>query len=309
MLCDNPFTRGAQVYGCGQCMPCRINRRRQWTARLILEGSLYGDRNGFFTLTYSDAHMPRGCTLEPAVVSLWIKRFRFAVAPKRFRFFLAGEYGGTDFGGGGKRKIHPHYHMCLFGLQPFEVVGTKTVAQHAFETWGRCEVDGFDVRGFGPETARYCVGYVAKKMTHKNDPRLRGYLHPEFSRQSNRPGIGADAMAIVARTLCGEAGMKFIEETGDVPRELRLGRQKLPLGRYLLQKLREHVGFTDEYIAKLKETATREREDEVLGMLETALGVSTTEPVTAKSIYLEQTEGKRASVNAREKLRARRETL
>lgn len=288
--------RGPQPFGCGQCMPCRINLARQWTARQILEASLNGENNGFFTLTYSDAHLPASLSVEPPVVSLWLKRFRKALAPRRVRFFLCGEYG--------EKSQRPHYHLSVFGVQPGEMVGGKSVAQIAFETWGKCEVQGFEARGFGPETAAYCCGYVTKKMTKKDDPRLAG-RHPEFARMSNRPGLGSDAMKIVADTLLGHVeAFQHVEEVGDVPHALKLGKRSLPLGRYLLGKLRSYVGFQPEYVETLKAAIAEESQERVLALLESALGPSTLEPHTAKSVYLASIEGKLASVEARAKLRA-----
>ena len=58
MLCSSPITvTGLGVVGCGQCIPCRINKRREWVGRLTLEAGLYTD-NAFLTLTYDDAHLP-----------------------------------------------------------------------------------------------------------------------------------------------------------------------------------------------------------------------------------------------------------
>lgn len=82
------------------------------------------------------------------------------------------------------------------------------------------------------------AGYVEKKMTRTDDLRLFG-REPEFSRMSNRPGIGADFMHEVASEL-----MRFnLEETQpDVPSALRHGSKVMPLGRYLTRRLRTLVG-------------------------------------------------------------------
>lgn len=88
-------------------------------------------------------------------------------------------------------------------------------------------------------SAGYVAGYVTKKLTAADDERLLG-RHPEFSRMSLRPGIGADFMHDVASTI-----MQFnLEEAtqGDVPSSLRHGSRTLPLGRYLRRKLRVLVG-------------------------------------------------------------------
>ena len=72
--------------------------------------------------------------------------------------------------------------------------------------------------------------------------------HPEFARMSNRPGIGASAMAIIGESLFNKYMVHEIHKTGDVPRTVKHGKKSYPLGRYLRQKLRDHVGMPDEYL-------------------------------------------------------------
>jgi len=76
---------------CGQCIGCRLERSRQWAIRSVHEASLY-DSNCFVTLTYSDSHLPRDCSLDPDAVPLFMKRLR-----KRFgdgiRVFYCCVYG------------------------------------------------------------------------------------------------------------------------------------------------------------------------------------------------------------------------
>lgn len=91
-------------------------------------------------------------------------------------------------------------------------------------------------------SAQYVAGYVTKKMTAKDDPRLVG-RHPEFARMSLRPGIGAGMMSDVASTL-----MQFnLEKTQpDVPSALRHGGRTFPLGRYLRRRLRKECGLDEK---------------------------------------------------------------
>ena len=57
---------GAQVNGnlfpCGQCMPCLINKGRKWTARILLEERENYERfqvpADFYTLTYAPEYCP-----------------------------------------------------------------------------------------------------------------------------------------------------------------------------------------------------------------------------------------------------------
>ena len=49
--------KDAVPFGCGQCLPCRVNKRRLWTNRIMLE-SMCHDDNAFVTLTYNDDNIP-----------------------------------------------------------------------------------------------------------------------------------------------------------------------------------------------------------------------------------------------------------
>lgn len=110
-----------------------------------------------------------------------------------------------------------------------------------------------------PNSAQYIAGYVTKKLTSRDDPRLQG-RHPEFGRMSLKPGIGADFMHEVGSTLL-EHGL---EKLDDVPTSLRHGSRTMPLGRYLRRKLRVVVGHEEatpqSTIDKLQETLRPMRE-------------------------------------------------
>jgi len=247
MLCEAPITiqtgghHERMLVGCGQCMPCRISKRRVWVHRIMLEAALHKD-NAFVTLTYAPDRLtmvpgPGGLpTLVPADLRNFLKRLRKAVEPSRIRFFAAGEYGD--------RTELPHFHIALFGY-PTCWHGRSTYSATRASCCPSCDLIR-DTWGLGlvylgtleDDSAQYIAGYVLKKMTSLTDTRLQG-RHPEFARMSNRPGIGADMMHEVASTL-----LNFNLETTqtDVPVSLRHGSRMLPLGRYLQGKLRSYVG-------------------------------------------------------------------
>lgn len=65
MLCKNPYVSSAgRIFGCGQCMPCRFNKRRIWSHRIMLEAGQYKD-NAFVTLSYADDYLPAGGNVVP----------------------------------------------------------------------------------------------------------------------------------------------------------------------------------------------------------------------------------------------------
>lgn len=231
MLCEQPYTGSVVPVGCGKCMSCRINKRRVWTHRLMLE-TIVSDTALFVTLTYNDLHLPSNLSLDPLHSKLWMKRFR-RTTTKRIRFYLVGEYGTK-----GTRGINPHYHVALFNASYDDV-------ENINKTWKKGNIHVGDLT---PASASYLCGYVTKKMTQPGDHRLKG-RHPEFSRQSNRPGIGAKAMEIVGEVLFSKHAIAEMEKTGDVPRTLLHGKRSYPLGPYLRQQLRNYIGMPDEYKA------------------------------------------------------------
>lgn len=79
MLCKKPYTRGPQQFGCGQCMPCRVNRSRLWIARMMLEALEYeerGEESAFVTLTYDAEHVPPDGSLRPLDLRVFLNRLR-----------------------------------------------------------------------------------------------------------------------------------------------------------------------------------------------------------------------------------------
>jgi len=264
MLCTDPVTVGSHHFPCGRCEPCRINRKRLWTNRILLEAGEHGD-NSFWTLTYDDKNLPlitNGLsTLAPEDTRNFMKRIRAAVAQKfsgtRLRFYLVGEYGD-----GSER---PHYHLALFG---YPRCSNGVTLRHrgrpladrccvycrlVSSTWGKGDVDG---GGLEEGSAQYLVGYVLKKMTRYDDIRLYGRM-PEFARMSLRPGIGQRAMHDIADVILQ---LDLDESEADVPSALRRGSRVWPLGRYLQNQLRKMTGTEKEkwtYDEKIREAHER----------------------------------------------------
>lgn len=236
MLCKKPYMApGRKAYPCGQCLPCRINKKREWMHRIILEASMHSD-NSFLTLTYADEHLPEGASLVPRHLTLFVKRLRKSIQDQRtIRFFGVGEYG--------EKTQRPHYHLAVFGY-PSCRKGTT-----ARDRRGRCcsVCDSVQqlwhyghtyIGQLSPASAGYIAGYVTKKLTKPDDPRLNG-RHPEFTRMSLRPGIGADFMDETASAILKH---NLDASMVDVPVALRHGRTLLPLGRYLRKRLRTRIG-------------------------------------------------------------------
>lgn len=240
MLCSKPHVMQGMAFGCGQCLPCRINKKRVWVHRLMLEAAQKKD-NAFVTLTYSDENLPEGLTLVPKDVQDWLKRLRFQVKPLRLRFFLVGEYGD--------RTSRPHYHVALFGYPPCGRGRTDHRRANCCESCDRIRsswgLGGIDVGTLTPESAAYIAGYVTKKLTNKDDPYVQQVLngrHEEFARMSRHPGIGGEFADDIASVL-----LQHELVTPDLlPTSLRHGSRLLPLGSYLRNRIRERTGVSKE---------------------------------------------------------------
>lgn len=234
-----------------------------WTHRLILE-SYQHEENAFVTLTYSDEYLPSGGTLVPKDLQDWLKRFRKEVYPAKVRYYGVGEYGD--------QSERPHYHLAIFGF-PGCLQGRSIYNRHGYSCCEPCRIVARTwARGIivsdqlNEKSAQYIAGYVTKKLTSKDDPRLKG-RHPEFARMSLRPAIGLSALHEVAAELLR---YNLVESQGDVPSALRHGKRLLPLGRYMKRKLRLMVGES--------ENAPQEVVDEAAADLQAMLDVALDNP-------------------------------
>ena len=251
---------------CGQCLACRINKRRIWSHRIVLE-SQYHPYNSFLTLTYDDDHIPKefshpktgeifaAGSVNPEHHRLFINRFRTAYKRKtgeEIRFYAIGEYG--------EKTMRPHYHYALFNYPPCMSNGhfwtgnkfnpcrcpsCSFISDH----WGQGHIF---LGSLTLDSANYVAGYVTKKLTSNSTAFQRDILqgrHPEFPRMSRNPGIGSSAVNDISSTLTRYR----ITTHDELPRHLLHGSKALPLGRYLTDKLCEEMGIVFEEGQKLSE--------------------------------------------------------
>lgn len=288
MPCFRPHIERGGAYACGKCLSCRIQHRRVWTHRIILEAQLH-EANAFCTLTYDDDHLPGDNSLDPRELQLFIKRLR-KVSPLRLRFYACGEYG-TENG-------RPHYHLALFNFPSCHYGITRPryetcCPQCALvrDAWGN---GGIQLAQLESKSAAYIAGYVTKGSTTVP----LGDRCPPFSRMSLRPGIGHDMMHELASVLLKE---NLDETLVDVPSALAHGRKALPLGRYLRRKLRKMIGRTDYAPPETIQTQAEEMQ---------ALRARAAEGEKAVSkLYQEEILGKRRQIESRDKLYNKRNML
>lgn len=252
MLCKSPFVRDPTgkvfkaslltgdrdiavagiPFPCGQCLPCRINKRRLWTHRLMLESYQHAE-SVFVTLTYDEEHLPSGGTLVKKDFQKFFKRLRYFLGGKGIRYYGVGEYGAQTH--------RPHYHAIIFGLgfDNCEVVA---------KAWpfGRVHVGECNIH-----TVQYVAGYVTKKFIKKGDERVQ-----EFSVMSRKPGIAYGALDELVRLIQNPKYAHLFEGNNKIPDGLRHGNRFFPFDRYLKAKLcllLEHDPDVAEFLRSMHE--------------------------------------------------------
>jgi len=180
----------------------------------------------FATLTIADVpkghHGPpqrRVWELVDQDFTLFMKRLRTNYS-EPLRYFAVGEYG--------ERGFRPHFHAALFGVSMLDLPLVE-------KCWG---LGGVHLGELNKDSAQYLAGYVTKKMTKADDPRLLG-RKPEFARMSRRPGIGVPAVSVLAESLTSAGGVVG----GDIPTAIRVRGKLLPIGRTLRSKFRVAMGM------------------------------------------------------------------
>ncbi|UDN67896.1 replication initiator protein [robinz microvirus RP_175] len=210
---NNPFP-------CGQCMACRINARRIWQSRLMLEAESH-EHIFFSTLTLKQEGDGNVHKFE---FSKFLKSLReeYRSLGILFRFFAVGEYG-DQFG-------RPHYHAIFFGI-PWQA---RLLIDHV---WQRYDLGHQQETGtvrhdpFSRHLAAYITGYVSKKWT-KPSPLLGG-KNPEFMSCSRRPGLGVGYVPRLVHGFSTGIGPQALAALGDVPVSLCQSKASLPLGRLI----------------------------------------------------------------------------
>lgn len=175
---------------CGQCKSCRLEKKRQWANRLMLEAAYWEDQGiypFFLTLTYDDENIDIHHSLVPEDVQLFWKRLRNEVnkdARQRFgtdaafvklRYYVSGEYGSQcpnheliDCPMCGPLQ-RPHYHAIVFGWTPTqtEVLGHRDGmlvrrSEIIEKAWG---MGDHEIGTCTYESCAYVAKYVQKKIT------------------------------------------------------------------------------------------------------------------------------------------------
>ena len=165
---------------CGQCMNCRIQKREEWTLRLMHE-LLYFDSCIFFTLTYSDEHLPPNDSLVKKDLQDFFKRLRKRLGKRKIKYFATGEYG-EEFG-------RPHYHIIMYGMDYLNTDDRQMIK----DSWNLADWNKLGRKPFGDvsiQSIRYVVSYIEKKILGKQEEFAYDGVEPAFHLVSK--GIGKD---------------------------------------------------------------------------------------------------------------------
>lgn len=243
MLCRHPFVRDPSgrifkrvllaggehedmlpgvPFPCGQCLSCRINRRRYWTCRLLLE-SLDHEKSIFLTLTYDDEHLPEKSELVKRDVQLFIKRLRKRIEPVKIRYYACGEYGSL--------KHRPHYHLIIFGIDFMDPAFYGEIWPFGFVYAGECN----------RHTIQYVAGYVTKKFVKKSDG-----IQREFTLCSRRPGLGYGSIERLF-TIISSRKYSHLFPGSNFPLTMRFDGVSLPFDRFIRDKLYKMTETEPDY--------------------------------------------------------------
>lgn len=197
-------------------MPCRIDKREEWTARMQFERAMHADAV-FATLTYSPQYLPADGSVNRDDVQRFLKRLRSNLArsecPKTFRYYLSAEYGDPK-----KFTGRAHYHAILFGLSTLD---GKTI----HDSW---HMGGSKIDPCSPARIRYVAAYVQKKLIKAGQEFHEDGRRSEFALMSRRPGLGKEFLTAMADGLSRVKPGTNVDLAGNV----RMDGRKYFIDRY-----------------------------------------------------------------------------
>lgn len=243
--------------GCGQCIGCRLDRARDWSARIMHQASL-SPANCFITLTYDDLHLPRPATLQHSHFQKFIAKVRRKVGLP-ISYFMCGEYGD--------RTTRPHYHAIIFGYDfggriwrpdfgSFPRLNRAQKGCYSSEELSRYWTYGYNAVGpVTPASAKYVASYCLKKVTgvradehyKRVDPDTGEvyWLVPEYARMSTRPAIGKAWFDRYSDDVLKYDGVFMDGKKQPVPRYYDKLREQRDAARLAATKLKRRIKALD----------------------------------------------------------------
>lgn len=175
---------------CGSCLGCKTSRATAWAKRAEHEAGQW-ENNCFLTLTYDEAHLPKGAELEPRELQLFLKRLRRARDRNTpgirsnplgsVRYLASGEYG---------ERGRPHYHILLFNCgwnDAYRVAKDLYESPTLKKLWDK---GGHRLGTLTGASANYVAQYTLKKVGAQHANKDGEIIQAPFMRASLRPAIG-----------------------------------------------------------------------------------------------------------------------
>lgn len=209
--------------------------------------SRYHQYNYFVTLTYAPEHLPLDESVDKETVRKYLKRLRYYCG------YMPRHFGCAEYGDESSR---PHYHLCIFA--------DTNIFNDIMKAWefGRIEVDALT-----PGRCQYCAGYVLKKMTKADDPRLLG-RKPEFWFGSRKPGLGYDFLyQFLERFAEDPSFQEQVLSHAYPPHSVRMGGKNVRLPRYIRDKLKPLWRYYNEEKMEQSKADKASRDREILKIL------------------------------------------
>lgn len=207
----------------------------------MLEAATH-EHNSFVTLTY---RIVQYSGLSQTTASFDIEHaqrffYRLRKAGLKFRYYGVGEYG-TGF-------ERPHFHFILFGY-PTCFYGRSRYSRAVKNCCPSCDqirdawrLGNVDLGTVTADSIAYVAGYVTEKSDDKKKSETLGRPRSR-ALMSRRPGIGSRFAINLASSFASEGGTQYLIREGDIPPTLKHGSKEFPLGRYMMEKFRESMGF------------------------------------------------------------------
>lgn len=225
MLCSHPkkTSVGGNGYpvACRKCMPCRLNRRKELTARIIME-TMSHEHSIFVTLTYADQFLPDidqhpNGNIYKKEIQNFLKRLRFSLSKnQQIRYFAVGEYG--------EKSGRAHYHLIIFNMDYSE--RSEQLINTAWQK-GHIRVDENNEK-----SASYVARYTTKKLG--GDLAVEKYQgkNPEFALYSRKPALGTETATLIAETMAASKSRNFLYEG-----VIRMKGKKYKLDEFMLRHI------------------------------------------------------------------------
>lgn len=223
-----PFSEPVML-PCGGCIQCRAAKARDWTVRAWMESQLE-PVGCSVTLTYAPEFLPKGATLVPHDVRLFMRRVWREFPGVDVRFLVNGEYGDQG--------LRPHYHLLIWGVdfvedrKPWDRAPSGEVlylSPRLDALWGKgiAAIGTLTVQSAG-YAARYCMKKITGPMAEREYQRFTPdgvpfWVHPVFARMSRKPGLGG---AWVDRYWESDAKSEFVVMDG----------QRVPMPDYCVKR-------------------------------------------------------------------------